>query len=354
MTLHRALGLDPGSAAWRMCVLDDSRIVARESVETDSVREDPSIIGELVLKYGEGLEAIGAPSGHGLPTTTLDRVGPREIKLMTLKGPGESIVGLAEVIGILRGLQSETGISCFVLPAVRHLPSVPRYRKINRIDMGTSDKVCSAASVLQRLSEGTGCYQDHSFVLAEIGHSFSSFVCVRNGRIVDGIGGTMASYGPRVSGALDAELVHLWEFPDKASLYSGGLVDWAGIGLEELELGLAGELEGIPAEALERLAESVASDSLAVGARNGVDCLVLSSALGARTNAYLRDRIEAFGLELIEADGGEESASTGAAYLANGLANGRYRGLVESLGITEAKGSILEDIYLSGRPRIDT
>ncbi|MGV9172960.1 MAG: DUF1464 family protein, partial [Promethearchaeia archaeon] len=39
-------------------------------------------------------------------------------------------------------------------------------------------------------------------------------------------------------------------------------------------------------------------------------------------------------------------AAQGAAYIANGLIDGNYKAIIDNLNLTEASGSILDDIYI--------
>ncbi len=47
----------------------------------------------------------------------------------------------------------------------------------------------------------------------------------------------------------------------------------------------------------------------------------------------------------------KESAQ-GAAFIANGLSGGKFKDIVENMKITEASGSILDDIYLPLEERL--
>jgi predicted butyrate kinase (DUF1464 family) len=347
------MGIDPGSRFWRFCILDDDEILVRVKIETEGITGDPAIIRGLIGEHLEGLEAIAAPSGHGLPTTTLDKVGQDELRQMTLKRGGPGIVGLAASIEVLREVCVDAGIKCFVLPSVKHLASVPPWRKINRIDLGTSDKVCSVAYALQSLSEERSLSLDEiSFVLVDVGHAFIAMICVENGRIVDGIGGTMAGFGTRASGAVDAELIHTWEFPDKSSIYSGGLVHASGMSLREIEELLPDGLGERGSSALKRFVEAFTSDAVAISTRNNVGELVLNSVLGPKLNELLLKEAARIGLSTATSLDDEMTGCFGAAYLANGLIGGRYSSLAEHLGIGSSGGSVMEDIYLHGRPRI--
>ncbi len=345
MSQHKSIGIDPGSSSWRITVLSDEEPLRFESVPTRTVVEKPRIILDIIEKNRKGLESVAAPSGYGLPLTTLREVGKREIRLLSLKPNGPSTHGLRDVLMLLQAFERETEIPCFVLPSVKHLPTVPRYRKINRVDMGTPDKVCSALSALQILSERrrTG-YGDTSFVLCEVGQSFSAYVCVKEGRIVDGIGGTETQFGTRAPGTIDAELLRAMVIRDA---HRGGMVDAAGLGLERIEEQLSTDsLDRRSEMAIDRFTESLSSDAIAICSRNNVREIVLSTTLGEPLKSRIVDAMNKLGLRISTNLGG--SASLGAAFIANGLVGGRYSQLCSHSRIREGTGTILDEIYIPG------
>ncbi len=350
---HETLGFDPGSTQWRLSLVNDQEILKTWKINTDEVVSNPELALEPVKDHSINLEAIAAPSGFGLPTTTLQELDPKDIKLMTLNLDDNAVVGLRKILDRLRSMVIDLNIPCFILPSVKHLPTVPDYRKISRIDMGTSDKVCSAAHALQSLAdEKSAGYRDVTFILAEIGHAFASLVCISKGEIVDGIGGTNARFGTRACGALDAELAHIWHFPDKSSIYSGGLTHAAGIEIGELRKQMyAGGSKRIQ-NAVLMFRESFQSDLAALSTRNEVKDFVLSSCLGARMNEDLSTAARDIGLEEISGLRNRISASHGAALLANGLIGGGYKDLTSSLQIAAARGSLLDELYFGGKAKI--
>lgn len=346
---RKSLGFDPGSSSWKIAVVDDRQVVSTEKVDTARISAEPDLIRGIVEAHIDGLEAIAAPSGFGLPLTTIDRIDQNDVFLMTLKREEPSMIGLGKAVFVLKDIHDRTGVPCFVLPSVKHLGTVPRWRKINRIDLGTSDKLCAAAHALQRLSERhSTTYGGISFILSEVGHRFTSMICVKEGRIVDGIGGTCAGFGTMATGALDAELAYLWSFPDKSSIYSGGLVHVSRIpadGIaENLRRGSNPQLDA----AISRYAESFASDAIAIASRNEVDNVVLSSALDPVLTKILEGAARDIGLKVLTGINDGFSSSIGAAYLANGLVGGRYRDLVQCLDLRNSCGSVMDDIYLRG------
>src|SRR5207248_7831495 len=95
-------------------------------------------------------------------------------------------------------------------PGVVHLRSVPPHRKVNRVDMGTADKVGAVALAVHHQMEVRRCAaRDVSLILLELGGAFTAAVAVEEGRIVDGLGGTSGPLGVRSAGALDGEVAFL-------------------------------------------------------------------------------------------------------------------------------------------------
>ena len=215
-------------------------------------------------------------------------------------------------------------------PGAIHLPTIPAYRKWNRIDLGTADKVASAALCIADQSRRLGIdFAETSFVMLELGGAFSAALAVDGGRIVDGIGGSAGPIGARACGALDAEVAYLLGGAlSKRTVFSGGALE-----RESTDGWLALE-EGAAKAALALTASVPAPREILVTGRNA------RAELGTRLAHVAPVRLVA------------KAAAHGAAVLADGLAGGRYAALVERLGVRDASGTALDHLRLHGADRI--
>jgi predicted butyrate kinase (DUF1464 family) len=75
----------------------------------------------------------------------------------------------------------------YSLPSVSNLTSVPHYRKLNRANMGSSDKLCSVAALLYRMRQQDASWSEMHFLYLEVGDDSRSVVVVSDGCIVDGL-----------------------------------------------------------------------------------------------------------------------------------------------------------------------
>src|SRR5262249_42767642 len=91
---------------------------------------------------------------------------------------------------------------------------VPEHRKFNRIDMGTPDKLCVAA-----LAVAQGA---RICCVVELGTVFAACIVIREGQIVDGVGGTAGPVGWQARGAWDGGLAYLLAPISKDNLFTGG------------------------------------------------------------------------------------------------------------------------------------
>ena len=344
----RVAGVDPGTVSFDVCVLDDGEVVLERSFRTVDVGADPQLLVNALADHGP-FELVLGPAGYGLPLVPVAEVGERELALMLLLREDEphGHVGVGGMRSIVRSLMA-SGLPIVFGPGAIHLPTIPAYRKWNRIDLGTADKVASAALCIadQALRLDVD-FAETSFVMLELGGAFSAALAVDGGRIVDGLGGSAGPIGARACGALDAEAAYLLGAAlSKETVFSGGALVGADLsaGLEALrrdprhrEGWLALE-EGAAKAALALTASAPAPREILVAGRLAPGMV---DALGARLAHVAPVRI-AEGL----------AAARGAAVLADGLAGGRYAGLVERLGVRDASGSALDHLRVHGADRI--
>jgi predicted butyrate kinase (DUF1464 family) len=351
--MPRVIGIDPGTVSIDLCGLDDGRVFLDRSWPTAEALADPARF-VAALEAAGPLDLVAGPSGYGLPLTRVQDATDEELRLAFLAAPGETggIGGLRDLVRAL----ARSALPIVLTPGVVHLPTVPPHRKVNRVDMGTAEKVCAVALAVSERARRLGRPPSHvSLVLLELGGAFTATVAVAAGRIVDGVGGTAGPLGFRAAGALDGEVAYLAGEVPKAMLFRGGAATVAGWD----ETTASPERLGRPATPEERVAREALVESavkaavaLATAVPSPMEFVLsgrlaqvepLAHAIGERLNAFAPTRrLEGF------AHTAKEGAQ-GAALIADGLAGGTSRELVERLGIRDAEGSVLDHLYVVRR-----
>ena len=241
-----------------------------------------------------------------------------------------------------------------VTPGVVHLTSVPAHRKINRVDMGTADKVCAVVLAIHEQTRRRGCSpRDVSFILVELGGAFTAAIAVEQGRIVDGLGGSSGPMGAMACGALDGEVAFLAGQVTKQTIFSGGALAVGGTPDAPAET-ITGATTPARQRALEGYLESVvkAVATLTIAAPSA-RTVVMSGRL-ARVPAMRGELVSRLSQVLpggtVETLTGiatvAKHAAQGAAILADGLAGGAAADIVQTLGIPDASGTALDHLYV--------
>ncbi len=316
-------GVDPGTGSYDVVAIEDGRVVYRRSFETEEVRASPEIVVDVIEE--SGAEIAAGLSGYGLPVKPFSELDEVDLLLMTLNFDSERAIGLRNIIKAV----NERNVNLYTVPAVIHLPTVPPWRKMNRIDIGTADKLCSAVLAVAKLSEEEELTK-LNFILAEVGEGFNAFIAVKNGRIVDGMGGTTSFPGYTSLGAMDAELAYIiGEFPKKL-IFSGGIKSFA----EEWKIN--------DSEVINILSEFVLKGIRAMEVSTDADFYVLSGRFAPEVLRRLRG--EEKEVKLLGGFGRGKQSAQGAAIIANAIAGGEYREIVDYMRILEAKGTLLDYI----------
>jgi predicted butyrate kinase (DUF1464 family) len=194
-------------------------------------------------------------------------------------------------------------------------------------------------------------YGETSFIMAEVGYAFNAVLAVENGKIVDGLGGTSGGPGFITLGNMDSELaVRLGKFPGVV-LFSGGAKDVSGkddLTPEEL----AKEQRKYSASwnmLLESITKGVAAMMVAVEKPREI---LLSGRLSAipQIAETLTVKLSRFGK--VRRVGRQarvaKEAAEGAYIIGEGLLGGKYRGIVDSLELRGATGTMFDHVLLKG------
>jgi len=344
----RVVGIDPGTGSFDFFGMNGEKIILDTSVPVPDVAQNPEILLDTVESVFP-LDMIVGPSGYGLPVTQVKDITERELTLMV---PDDKSIPLYDGIRMVIRRMKDEDFPVYFTPGVIHLQTVPPYRKANKMDMGTADKVCCVALAIRDQAELYGIdYSETSFILAEIGYAFNAVIGVDKGRIVDGLGGTSGGPGFITLGNMDSELaVRLGDFPGIV-LFSGGAKDVSGKDDLTPEEMTREQHKYSPSwnMMLESIAKGVAAMMVAVekpreillsGRLSGIpeitDTLVSRLSKFGRVRKVRRQALVA------------KEAAEGAYIIGEGLLGGKYKGIVDSLELREAKGTMFDYILVKG------
>jgi predicted butyrate kinase (DUF1464 family) len=349
--MPRVIGIDPGTVTIDVCGLDDGRLFLDLSLPTAEALEDPAAFVANLATAG-AIDLIAGPSGYGLPCIEARNLTDADLRLAFLARVGEP-GGISGLRSLTRALGA-SALPVVLTPGVIHLNSVPAFRKINRIDMGTADKLCAVAlAVTDHATRRNRALHEASFILLELGGAFSAVVAVQHGRVVDGLGGSSGPMGFRAPGALDGEVAYLAGRVPKSMVFIGGASAASGASdLTELTNSSSARARLTLEAYLESALKAIAS--LRVSAPEAAE-VILSGRAGQ--NQTVRDELarrlrQMSGLSLHVLTGFASAASQaaqGAALIADGLAGGAHVDLVEALGIRDCGGTVLDHLHVLSR-----
>lgn len=327
----KVVGIDPGTYSFDLFGMENNRrIIVDESIKSVQVFKTPHILIEK-LEELMPLNIIIGPSGYGIPLKKIKNITEDDIGRMI---PLDTQVAVNEGIKkVLLEMKQMKMPVCFT-PGVVHLKTVPSYRKWNKFDMGTADKVCCVALGIKDQSERLNIpFDETSFIYVEVGYGFTAVMAVEDGRIVDGIGGTNGSLGFLGGGGMDAEIAIRLKPPLTQEIaFRGGLKDFVGKDIEPKDLIKF-------RKAIVLLGESIEKDiaSILVSMCNPREIILsgrliahnfIRSELGNRLNKYA-PVVKVKKLSRIA-----KEAACGAYIIGEGLLGGKYHRLVENMKIS--------------------
>lgn len=333
--MTRVVGFDPGTVSIDVCGLADGRVYLDRSWPTEEALAHPEAFIELLQSSGAP-DLVAGPSGYGLPLLSSAQVTEDDLRLAFLAPPEEpgGIGGLRRLARQLGG----SGLPVRYLPGVIHLDTVPEHRKLNRIDMGTADKLCAAALAVDQECERRACPPEAvSLILMELGGGFTAGVAVEQGQIVDGIGGTGGPIGWRAPGALDGEVAFLAGQITKAALFQGGVSSFIEQQPQRRAVGLEAYIEGVIKTVRQLCCSAPSAEQIVVSGRKGAEPEILQRLTRALADLGPVRLLRGFAAVA-------KQGAQGAALLADGLSGGRRAALVDRLRLREAGGTVLDHL----------
>ncbi|MEK7353736.1 MAG: DUF1464 family protein [Chloroflexota bacterium] len=345
----RILGIDPGTVSFDLCLLEDKEIVFEDSIPSTLVAEKPEEFAQKCL--GLNLDVMIAPSGMGLNNRRLSELTQREMFELTLVREGEEVPvleGMKKFLAIVR----EAGLEVFFLPGVIQLPTVPKWRKINKIDMGTADKLCIAALSVETVSRKKKVsYSEVNHIVVELGGGYNAAMTIEKGKVINGIGGTIfPGPGYMNAGAMDGEIAYLLRGFEKVLLFQGGAGDLSGVaGLAREKFTRESHPDAFNAF-VEGVLFAVCSQRAILPSRE----VYLSGRLTGYENIYkpVKTALEQLGYAvnpLPTLSNKSKAAAQGYAIVGNGSYGGYYEPLVKHMMIDKSEGSVIDHVYWKER-----
>lgn len=349
----RVVGIDPGTKSYGVIGLDNGKVILDTSFSTKNIISNPQLIIDVIESL-EKIDLIVAPSGLGLPLVNIADLTDEHVFEMTLERKHRgSISAVFQVASLLK----ENKYPGYFIPGVKLFPTVPSYRKINKIDMGTADKVCSAVlGIHDQTNRFQIPYKESSFILVELGSGFNAVLGIEQGKIVDGIGGTLGGFGFLSCGVLDGELAYLLGEFEKKQLYKGGATSIAGYtDLSIDEFMIQSQKDDEFQMALEGFIDGIVKSIFAMNVSVDNPKEIILSGILTRNEAFYTELTKNIPkispvrkIKGISESKIAKEAAQGAAIIADGLAGGNFRDLIKNLEIRKAKGSNLDLIFLDG------
>ncbi|MFA5031478.1 MAG: DUF1464 family protein [bacterium] len=338
----KVVGIDPGTKGFSVLGMDGDKIFLDEMFPTQEIVSDMNKLVKIVTDYMP-FDALVGPSGYGLPVTSISNASEEDFDVMLPRKSGK--VPVNDAIKSFFYSAKKNKLPLYFTPGVIHLQTVPAYRKANKLDMGTADKLCCTALALEQCAlRNKKPYSKCSFIFLEVGYGFTAAIGINNGKVVDGLGGTSGFSGFLSPGAVDAELAIRIKEQHQEVVFTGGAISQ--LTGKQIELEKIVESKGV----WETVIESAVKDVAALTVTTNPEEIIISGRL-ARIQVIqkeLKKRLSEYGKVFIltrKAKNASEGAE-GAVLLGRGLIGDKYADLIKSLELKKAKGTMYDYVTM--------
>ncbi|MCD6088760.1 DUF1464 family protein [Candidatus Bathyarchaeota archaeon] len=362
--MMKALGIDPGTRSFDLTVVDGEEVVWEDSIDTTAIAENPQSLIEAIEEANE-VDIIVGPSGYGVPITfNRDIIDPRRFALEVLlltrdedlrSGVEKGELGIRVYEAIVKVVVDlwRRGLPVCYIPSCILLPTIPAYRKINKLDMGTADKMAVAAlGVFDQSSRESVDYAEVNFILVEMGFGYNAAIAIDGGRIVDAVGGTLFQTSFLSMGAVDGEIAVMGREWIRSDVFHGGVADICGTlsldeAIDEYE-----RFEEPYYSAMESMLEGLEKTVRSLTSSVKEPREILLSGRYARHERLRNLVCERLGEiapvrqlnNLLGAKISKEAAQ-GYAIIGEGIAGGVFSDLIKHMRIDEARGTVLNWVF---------
>lgn len=347
-----------------ICAIEDGEVYYENPLDNVDLVQEPERITDA-LRETLPVDLISGPSGYGVEPTRIEEI-PESIfeewyyNYILLTTKAEILKGIEEgVFGAIL-YKNMTDFSVWMrrekfpvifIPGVIQLPTVPYYRKINKMDMGTADKLAVTVLGVHDQARRFGIpHSEVSFILVEVGFGYNAVMGIEKGRVVDGIGGSMfPGIGYLTISALDGELVQLIGDWERKDTFEGGVIT------------ITGEMDPDKFVRRKDAKSEIAFDAMMEGIEKAVASMKVSvkrpkeillsgrwtkrKEIKEELITRLSNHADVRALGFLEGAERTKETAQGYAMVADGLAGGVFKELIEWMKIREAKGTALDYIH---------
>lgn len=353
----KSLGIDPGTKSFDLALIDGDEILWEDSVPTDKVAENPEILIERLKDFEKEADMIIGPSGYGAPyicneDITDPKLFASEILLLTserlLKKDRKDLgFGVYRAIYKLVGRLWRKKLNVCYIPSVKQLSTVDLSMKINRIDLGTADKLASTFLASYILMNDFS-YQKLSkdFLLLELGYGYNALIKVKDGVIYGGLGGTSLGPGFLTPGPVDLEIAVAAKWK-RNSVWSGGISSVCDA--ESMNEIFTIAKNQLCSSYIKAMLQSINAGLVYLGYTNNE--LIVVTGRWATPDNYKKLK-EYLGISLslvrpmLKGAKISKEAAQGMAMLGDALLGGRFSSLFKKMKLNEAKGTVMDYIFI--------
>ncbi|RLG83946.1 MAG: DUF1464 domain-containing protein [Thermoprotei archaeon] len=360
----KAVGIDPGTKSFDIVLIEGDRVLAEKSIPTIEIAENPRVLVDTIKELKD-FDIIAGPSGYGTPIICNDdiidaKTFAMEILLLTHENEIKEGIKRGEIgIAVYKAIADtvyefwKMRLPVCYIPSIILLPTIPDYRKLNKIDMGTADKLSVTVLGVYDQSTRLGVrYDETSFILVEMGYGYNAIIAVEKGRIIDGLGGTLTPMGFLTIGPIDAEAVVLGKTWPRFSVFYGGVSTICKTFSIEEALDKARK-DDICRMGFEAMFESIRKGVKALSASMTKKPreILLSGRLTRIPEIYYKVKKMLENIAPVERIRGlkgariAKEAAQGYAIIGEGIGKGYFRDLIKYMGILDAKRTVLSWVY---------